>query len=66
MRRWGFFQTRRASDAHVEQRMKQCHLLECKLMGDPVSRSDLAAYNKKAGRCVSEVEELLYRVIDTI
>jgi len=21
-------------------------------MGDPVSRSDLAAYNEKAGRCV--------------
>jgi len=28
------------------------HLLECKLMGDPVSRSDLAAYKEKAERCV--------------
>jgi len=28
------------------------HFLECKLMGDPVSRSDLAAYNEKVERCV--------------
>jgi len=28
------------------------HLLECELMEDPVSRSDLASYNEKAGRCM--------------
>jgi len=28
------------------------HLLEFELMGVPVSRSDLTAYNEKAGKCV--------------
>jgi len=53
MKRWGFLPDEEsvpcacgAADETVS------HLLECKLMGDPVSRSDLAAYNEKAGRCV--------------
>jgi len=53
MRRWGFLpdeeRVRCACGAADET---VSHLLECELMGDPVSRFDLAAYNEKAGRCV--------------
>jgi len=53
MRRWGFRpneESVRCACGAANETVS--HLLECKLMGDPVSRSDLAAYNEKAGRCV--------------
>jgi len=55
MRRWGFLpdeeSVRYACGAAYET-VSQSLRLECKLMGDLLSRSDLAAYNEKAGRCV--------------
>jgi len=53
MRMWAFFadeeRVRCACGAADET---VSHLFECKLMEDPVSRSDLAAYKEKAGRSV--------------
>jgi len=52
MRRWGFRPDEESVRCACAADETVSPLLECKLMGDPVSRSDLAAYNEKAGRCV--------------
>ena len=53
LRLWGFLPDNasvKCECGETDETVK--HLLECSLVGDPVSVSDLVAYNERARRCV--------------